>query len=118
MVGMARTGSGKTAAFVIPILQKYRICSSKKAKPVWHFADVRLKGHSTTVGARSLMIAPSRELALQTYAVALKLAKGMELRVAVVVGGDALAEQFMQIAANPDIVLATPGRPISSTHPT
>lgn len=48
VVAMARTGSGKTAAFLIPMLEK-------------------LKAHSTKAGARAVILSPSRELALQTF---------------------------------------------------
>ncbi|PWY89822.1 DEAD-domain-containing protein [Aspergillus heteromorphus CBS 117.55] len=91
LVGMARTGSGKTAAFVIPMIQK-------------------LKAHSTTVGARGLILSPSRELALQTLKVVKELGKGTDLKSVLLVGGDSLEEQFAMMTGNPDIVIATPGR--------
>ncbi|KAF7593089.1 ATP-dependent RNA helicase dbp10 [Aspergillus hancockii] len=91
VVGMARTGSGKTAAFVIPMIEK-------------------LKSHSTTVGARALIMSPSRELALQTLKVVKELGKGTDLKSVLLVGGDSLEEQFAMMAGNPDIVIATPGR--------
>ncbi|AEO66812.1 uncharacterized protein THITE_2115255 [Thermothielavioides terrestris NRRL 8126] len=91
VVGMARTGSGKTAAFVIPMIE-------------------RLKAHSARVGARALILSPSRELALQTLKVVKELGKGTDLRTVLLVGGDSLEEQFGLMAANPDIVIATPGR--------
>ncbi|KAE8348602.1 ATP-dependent RNA helicase dbp10 [Aspergillus coremiiformis] len=91
VVGMARTGSGKTAAFVIPMIEK-------------------LKSHSTTVGARALILSPSRELALQTLKVVKELGKGSDLKSVLLVGGDSLEEQFSMMAGNPDIVIATPGR--------
>lgn len=103
IVGMARTGSGKTAAFVIPILQRHILTSDNE------IALSRLKGHSTMVGARCLILSPSRELALQTFAVMGQIGKDMGFRISVLVGGDALSEQFMQLAANPDILVATPG---------
>ncbi|KAF7170526.1 hypothetical protein CNMCM6106_005174 [Aspergillus hiratsukae] len=91
VVGMARTGSGKTAAFVIPMIEK-------------------LKSHSTQVGARGLILSPSRELALQTLKVVKELGKGTDLKSVLLVGGDSLEEQFTMMAGNPDIVIATPGR--------
>ncbi|OQU99998.1 hypothetical protein CLAIMM_05559 [Cladophialophora immunda] len=91
VVGMARTGSGKTAAFVIPMIEK-------------------LKVHSTKVGARALILAPSRELALQTLQVVKELGRGTDLRSILLVGGDSLEDQFAAMSNNPDIIIATPGR--------
>ncbi|TVY75629.1 ATP-dependent RNA helicase dbp10 [Lachnellula suecica] len=91
VVGMARTGSGKTAAFVIPMVEK-------------------LKAHSARVGARALIMSPSRELALQTLKVVKEFGRGTDLKCVLLVGGDSLEEQFGFMAANPDIVIATPGR--------
>ncbi|KAL2175619.1 P-loop containing nucleoside triphosphate hydrolase protein [Thermothelomyces heterothallicus CBS 202.75] len=91
VVGMARTGSGKTAAFVIPMIE-------------------HLKAHSARVGARALILSPSRELALQTLKVVKELGKGTDLKTVLLVGGDSLEEQFGLMATNPDIIIATPGR--------
>ncbi|KAG7004994.1 ATP-dependent RNA helicase dbp10 [Physcia stellaris] len=91
VVGMARTGSGKTAAFVVPMIEK-------------------LKTHSAQVGARALILSPSRELALQTLKVVKEFGRGTDLKCVLLVGGDALEEQFSLMAGNPDIVIATPGR--------
>lgn len=91
VVGMARTGSGKTAAFIIPMIEK-------------------LKTHSTQVGSRALILSPSRELALQTLQVTKELARGTDLRCVLLVGGDSLEEQFSAMSANPDIIIAAPGR--------
>lgn len=91
VVGMARTGSGKTAAFVIPMIQK-------------------LKAHSAKVGARAIIMSPSRELALQTLKVVKEFGRGTDLKCVLLVGGDSLEDQFGFMATNPDIVIATPGR--------
>ncbi|KAI8818385.1 P-loop containing nucleoside triphosphate hydrolase protein [Fimicolochytrium jonesii] len=91
VVAMARTGSGKTAAFIIPLLEK-------------------LKSHSAKVGARGLILSPSRELALQTLKFVKDLGKHTDLRSCVLVGGDNMDDQFSAIASNPDILIATPGR--------
>lgn len=90
-MGMARTGSGKTAAFVIPMIE-------------------RLKAHSAQVGARALIMSPSRELALQTLKVVKEFGKGTDLKCVLLVGGDSLEEQFSSMTTNPDIIIATPGR--------
>ncbi|KAF2401324.1 DEAD-domain-containing protein [Trichodelitschia bisporula] len=91
VVGMARTGSGKTAAFVIPMIQ-------------------HLKAHSARFGARAAIMSPSRELALQTLKVVKELGKGTDLRTVLLVGGDSMEEQFSAMTSNPDIIIATPGR--------
>ncbi|EAT85749.2 hypothetical protein SNOG_07098 [Parastagonospora nodorum SN15] len=91
VVGMARTGSGKTAAFVIPMIE-------------------RLKTHSAKVGARGVIMSPSRELALQTLKVVKEFGRGTDLRTILLVGGDSLEEQFNSMTTNPDIIIATPGR--------
>ncbi|KAF2495957.1 dead box ATP-dependent rna helicase [Lophium mytilinum] len=91
VVGMARTGSGKTAAFVMPLINK-------------------LKGHSAKVGARAIVMSPSRELALQTLKVIKDLGRGTDLRTILLVGGESLEDQFTSMATNPDVIIATPGR--------
>lgn len=88
---MARTGSGKTAAFVIPMIE-------------------RLRAHSSKFGSRALILSPSRELAIQTLKVVKELGRGTDLKSVLLVGGDSLEEQFGFMSANPDIVIATPGR--------
>lgn len=88
---MARTGSGKTAAFVIPMIE-------------------RLRAHSARVGTRALILSPSRELAIQTLKVVKEFSRGTDLKCILLVGGDGLEEQFSSMSANPDIVIATPGR--------
>lgn len=88
---MARTGSGKTAAFVIPMIE-------------------RLKTHSASIGARGLILSPSRELAIQTLKVVKEFGKGTDLKSVLLVGGDSLEEQFGSMTSNPDIIIATPGR--------
>ncbi|VBB32965.1 unnamed protein product [Acanthocheilonema viteae] len=90
IVAMSRTGSGKTAAFVIPILQKLKTRDMK--------------------GIRALIIEPTRELAMQTFTVVKELGRFTGLRCAVLVGGDRIEEQFQAVHEKPDIVIATPGR--------
>ncbi len=60
-------------------------------------------------GARAVVLAPTRELALQTHKVVKELGRYTDLRTAVLVGGDSMEAQFAELAANPDIVVATPG---------
>ncbi|ORY81322.1 ATP-dependent RNA helicase dbp10 [Protomyces lactucae-debilis] len=91
VVGMARTGSGKTAAFVIPMIQ-------------------HLKAHTAKSGARAIIMSPSRELAIQTLRVVKELGKGTDLKTILLVGGDSLEEHFAAMSGNPDIIIATPGR--------
>ncbi|KAJ8934981.1 hypothetical protein NQ318_014148 [Aromia moschata] len=91
VVAMARTGSGKTAAFLIPMFEK-------------------LKARSAKAGARALILSPTRELALQTLKFIKELGRFMGLKAAVILGGDSMDDQFSAIHGNPDIIVATPGR--------
>jgi len=91
VVAMARTGSGKTASFLVPLFQ-------------------RLKSHSARVGVRALVLSPTRELALQTMKFTMDLGRFTDLRACVIVGGDSMDSQFVDLSRNPDIIVATPGR--------
>jgi ATP-dependent RNA helicase DDX54/DBP10 len=93
IVAMARTGSGKTAAFLLPMFENLK-CS-----------------HSTTVGVRALILSPTRELVLQTHRFIKDLVgKTTDLRSCTLVGGDSMDNQFSALANNPDIIVASPGR--------
>ncbi|VFR00280.1 unnamed protein product [Cuscuta campestris] len=91
VVAMARTGSGKTAAFVVPMLE-------------------RLQQHVPQAGIRALILSPTRDLALQTLKFTKELGRFTDLRVSLLVGGDSMESQFEELAQRPDIVIATPGR--------
>jgi ATP-dependent RNA helicase DDX54/DBP10 len=91
VVATARTGSGKTAAFLVPIIAK-------------------LAAHSQIVGARCIILSPTHELALQTSRFFKEFGRNTDLRVGVIVGGTALEKQFEVLAQNPDVIIATPGR--------
>ncbi|KAL8141379.1 hypothetical protein V2J09_007400 [Rumex salicifolius] len=91
VVAMARTGSGKTAAFLIPMLEK-------------------LMQHVPQAGVRALILSPTRDLALQTFKFTKELGKYTDLRVSLQVGGDSMQIQFEELAQSPDVIIATPGR--------
>lgn len=96
ILGSAVTGSGKTAAFMIPILE--RLC----------YRD-RGKGGQA---CRVLVLCPTRELAVQCEAVGKALAEkgGLDVRFALLVGGLSLNAQAHTLRTLPDILIATPGR--------
>ena len=91
IIAHSRTGSGKTAAFLLPMLAK-------------------LKQHSQIVGTRCLILSPTRDLAFQTGTFCKKLGKFTDLRFALIAGGKGFDDQFEKLAQNPDIIIATPGR--------
>src|SRR5437764_2425483 len=88
VVGSAATGTGKTLAFVLPILE-------------------RLEGKH---GTRALVLAPTRELALQIHEQVERFRHGHHLRSAAVIGGVGMAPQRQAFAKGVEIVVATPGR--------
>jgi ATP-dependent RNA helicase DDX54/DBP10 len=91
LVCMARTGSGKTCVFLLPLIQK-------------------LKEHKSNVGIRGIVLSPTRELAVQTLKFAKDMAKFCDLRIISVIGGDPLEAQFEALANQPDVLIGTPGR--------
>ncbi|XP_023940807.1 ATP-dependent RNA helicase DDX54 [Bicyclus anynana] len=96
VVAMARTGSGKTACFVLPILEKL-------VAPV----NKPLQGKNL----RALILSPTRELALQTLRFVRELGKFTGLSSAAILGGESIEQQFgVMSGSTPDIVVATPGR--------
>jgi superfamily II DNA/RNA helicase len=88
----AETGSGKTAAFLLPALHRL------------------LTQPSTLFGTRVLILAPTRELAQQTYQQCLQLSEFTELQTGLITGGDDFRQQQKMLRKNTEIVIATPGR--------
>ncbi|ONL97298.1 DEAD-box ATP-dependent RNA helicase 24 [Zea mays] len=94
IIGIAKTGSGKTAAFVLPMIV--------------HIMDQpELEKEEGPIG---VICAPTRELAHQIYLEAKKFAKPYNLRVAAIYGGVSKFDQFKELKAGCEIVIATPGR--------
>lgn len=92
VLAIAQTGTGKTAAFAIPIL---------------HFL---MQSKSTKKGIRCLVMAPTHELAKQIASVFRNLASGTKIKTAVVIGGVEQDPQIAQLKNGVDILVATPGR--------
>jgi ATP-dependent RNA helicase DDX23/PRP28 len=97
LIGLAETGSGKTAAFVLPMLVHIRQMPAMTAE-------------LASQGPYALVLAPTRELVLQIEAETRKFAAPLGLRVTAVIGGQGLEEQGMVLQAGCEIVICTPGR--------
>jgi ATP-dependent RNA helicase DeaD len=96
LLGQAATGTGKTAAFMLPMLQR--------------LADARSAG--TVNGVFGLVLAPTRELAMQVCTAAQRYGSGLGVRVLAVYGGAPIGPQLGALRGGVDIVVATPGRTI------
>ncbi len=94
IMGVAQTGSGKTAAFSLPILTKIAGLGTKRLPKT----------------ARALILAPTRELAVQIEETIRVLAKGLHISTALVLGGVSRFSQVKRMAQGVDILIATPGR--------
>ena len=90
VIGCAQTGTGKTAAFVIPIVE--RLAALPKGQP------------------QALVLAPTRELALQIYGSIEKLGRSHGISATVIVGGSDMQAQIRGLRQRPDVLVATPGR--------
>ncbi len=88
LIGIANTGTGKTAAFAIPLINKLMLLP----------------------GSRVLIMAPTRELAQQIEQECKEIGKGSRLMGAVLIGGSSMMPQLRDLRNNPQIVIGTPGR--------
>ena len=93
IVGLAQTGTGKTAAFSLPILHRLSVNMTKGPRKI-----------------RALILAPTRELATQINDAIWTYSKGLGLRSSFVIGGVPIKKQKRQLADGVDILVATPGR--------
>ncbi|MDO8601981.1 MAG: DEAD/DEAH box helicase [bacterium] len=87
LMGIAQTGTGKTLAFGVPLIQ------------------LMLKG-----GSLGLVIAPTRELAIQIQGVLEKIGVPLGIKTACLIGGEPIYKQLQRLSRNPHIIIATPGR--------
>jgi ATP-dependent RNA helicase RhlE len=94
VMGLAQTGTGKTAAFALPILQRLAI----------------KRGGAGPKGVRALILAPTRELALQIHESFATYGRFLSMKTAVVFGGVGQAKQVKALSDGVDILVATPGR--------
>jgi len=92
VVGKAATGTGKTAAFALPILQN--VAPGREAFPT------------------ALVLAPTRELASQVAEAFRSYGNGFKVRVAELIGGQPIGPQIGSLKKNPNVIVATPGRAI------
>jgi ATP-dependent RNA helicase DeaD len=93
VIGQAATGTGKTAAFALPMLQRLTREAKSKQQQV-----------------RGFVLVPTRELAMQLAEAVHKYAKGLGLRVLPVYGGASMEQQIVALGRGADVVVATPGR--------
>lgn len=89
VIGIAQTGTGKTIAFGIPLLQRM---------------------HTGVARGISLILVPTRELAMQVEQAIAKFGRELGLRTAVLIGGERADRQIRQLRMRPHIIVATPGR--------
>jgi superfamily II DNA/RNA helicase len=92
LIGIAQTGTGKTAAFVLPMI------------------DILGEGRSRARMPRSLILEPTRELAMQVAENFDKYGKYHKLNMALLIGGTNMADQIKKLEKGVDVLIATPGR--------
>jgi ATP-dependent RNA helicase RhlE len=96
-MAQAQTGTGKTAAFALPLLQKMLAHANTSASPARH-------------PVRALVLAPTRELVIQVHESVVTYNKNLPLRSTVVFGGVDMKPQEAALKAGVEILVATPGR--------
>ena len=98
ILGCAQTGTGKTASFIIPLIEILNSGKSKSRMP------------------RSLILAPTRELAMQVSEEFNKINKQLNLQMALLIGGTSFTEQQNKLIKGVDVLIATPGRLLDHTE--
>ncbi|EAK87812.1 Dbp1p, eIF4a-1 family RNA SFII helicase (DEXDC+HELICc) [Cryptosporidium parvum Iowa II] len=104
LMACAQTGSGKTAAFLFPIVMKML---NDGPPPTPQQSSLRIKRMAYPV---ALVLSPTRELAIQTYEESRKFCFGTGIRTNVLYGGSEVRSQIMDLDRGSDIIVATPGR--------
>ncbi|MDA8254681.1 MAG: DEAD/DEAH box helicase [Betaproteobacteria bacterium] len=97
VMGGAQTGTGKTAGFTLPLLQRLAKYASSSPSPARH-------------PVRALILAPTRELAMQVHESVVTYSKYMPLRSVCIYGGVDIKPQIAELREGREIVVATPGR--------
>ncbi len=92
LIGIAQTGTGKTASFVLPMI------------------DVMAAGRRRALMPRSLILEPTRELAAQVAENFEKYGKNHDLKMALLIGGVQMGDQLKALSEGVDVLIATPGR--------
>ncbi len=123
LIGRAQTGTGKTAAFAIPILVRLSKPTARAVPPDASQSEDRSKAHArpphhphrkghdtSTRAVRSLILTPTRELALQIEESFKAYGKYVDVRALAVYGGVRIDRQLKKLRAGVDVVVATPGR--------
>ncbi len=118
VMASSQTGSGKTAAFMLPALHKFTLALDQAVSPVrtpnQENQASRARGERPRFRAaqpKMLVLTPTRELALQVTAATEKYGSGMRrIRAVSILGGMPYPKQMQLLAKNPEILVATPGR--------
>ncbi len=97
LLAQAQTGTGKTAAFALPLLHRMQPHANTSTSPARH-------------PVRALVLAPTRELAIQVHDSIVTYSKNLPLRTSVVFGGMGMDIQEAQLRAGVEVLVATPGR--------
>jgi ATP-dependent RNA helicase RhlE len=102
LMGGAQTGTGKTAAFTLPLLQRILPFASPSPSPARH-------------PVRVLMLAPTRELAIQVHESVKTYSKHVPIRSCCAYGGVDIKAQIAEIRCGVEVLVATPGRLLDSS---
>jgi ATP-dependent RNA helicase RhlE len=105
LIATAETGSGKTAAYLIPLIDKLH-----GKHVVGHHAAGHTNGAVPIPGIRAMVLVPTRELAAQVAKEFGILARNTRLKVATIVGGDSMTRQLHDLRSGANVLVACPGR--------